>query len=199
MYERLQGAQFATYISSGTFPLPTIRQRGGEMTDLQTWKAGTNPYPTTHSSEREFEEFLASEQYIFTKEQDRFDLEVVAEGKTPKAVTPDYRIMFSPDGQIHECLFIELCEADRYIRRTSLPLAVQDKNRRHAASRKAYISPAEYLRRKRERMQKAEGKYGVVILVLTYADQQAVIAQPQLLKRMIDHRMAAVHPLRRTS
>ena len=169
------------------------------MTDLQTWKAGTNPYPTTHSSEREFEEFLAFEHYVFTKELDRFDLEDVAEGKTPKAVTPDYRIIVTSNGDIHENLFIELCEADRYIHRTSLPLAVQDKNRRHGASRKAYISPAEYLRRKRERMQKAEGKYRVVILVLTYADQQAVIAQPGLLKRMIDHRIIAVHPLRRTS
>lgn len=169
------------------------------MTDLQTWKAGTNPYPTTHSSEREFEEFLASEQYVFTKESDRFDLENVVEGKTPQAVTPDYRIIYASDGGAHQNLFIELCEADRYIRRTALPRSVQEKNRRHGASGKAYISPAEYLRRKRERMQKAEGKYGVVILVLTYADQQAVIAQPSLLKRMIDHRMAAVHPLRRTS
>lgn len=169
------------------------------MTDLQTWKAGTNPYPTTHSSEREFEEFLTLERYVFTKEQDRFDLEDKVEGKTPKAVTPDYRVIVTPDGEIRESLFIELCEADRYIRRTSLPLAVQANNRRHAASRKAYISPAEYLRRKRERMQKAEGMYGVVILVLTYADQQAVILQPYLLRRMIDHRMSALHPLCRTS
>jgi hypothetical protein len=169
------------------------------MTDLQTWKAGTNPCPTTHSSEREFENFLASQHYGFTKELERFELGAAVEGKTPQAVTPDYRILIMPNGELYQNLFIELCEADRYIRRTSLPQSVQEKNRRHGASRKAYISPAEYLRRKRERMQKAEGRYGVVILVLTYADQQAIMGNPDLLERMIEHRLSSVQSLRRIS
>lgn len=169
------------------------------MTDLQTWKPGSNPHPATHPSERAFEDFLTANGYDYTKEQDRFDLEDEVVGKTAKAVTPDYRIISSPDGLRYGNLFIEICEADRFVRGTELPEAVRTKNLRQSDSGKAYISPRNYLRRKRERMQKAEGRHGVVILVLTYAQQQAVISDPSLLLRLIDRRIDALSPLRRTS
>ena len=169
------------------------------MTQAQLWRPGTNPNPPLYPSERAFEKFLDEHRYTWQKESVRFELGAAPRGQSAKAVTPDYQILALPTGETFTGLFIELCEADRYTTRRALPLAVRTKNLKHSASKKAYISPAEYLARKRQRMQQAESLYAVRIMVLPYARQQAIFANPVLLEEAIEKALRSQGQLRRTS
>jgi hypothetical protein len=168
------------------------------MTTALIRQAGSNPCPPTHPSEEAFECFLETQGYAYLKERITFPFEKPKQGRTPRGVTPDYQILGRGDGSVYIDLFIEICEADRFLNRSALPRKVQRKNLRSSVSRKAYISPSEYLKRKRARMHRAEQMYSVTILVVTYAEQQAIFASPILLEEMIQSRLMQLS-LRRAS
>ncbi|MEO7617534.1 MAG: hypothetical protein ABIS59_01705 [Candidatus Saccharibacteria bacterium] len=168
------------------------------MTTALIRQAGSNPCPPTHPSEAAFESFLDAQSYAYLKEKITFPFEKPKRGRTPRGVTPDYQILGRADGTVYSDLFIEICEADRFLKRSALPLRVQRKNLRTSDSRKAFIMAAEYLKRKRARMRRAEQIYGVTILVVTYAEQQVIFERPELFDAMIQSRLAAI-TLRRAS
>lgn len=161
------------------------------MTTAYDWAPGSNPCPVTHASEKPFEDFLIEQGYSFLKEPVRFNFGPTGGRKTPEAVEPDYQILLTPDGVEHERLFIEITEADRYLSRRDLPAATVVKNLKRAASGKPFIPGDDYLIRKRIRMLRAEQMYSVIIIVLNFAEQQEVFADPHLLTRLIDFRLRA--------
>lgn len=160
------------------------------MTTAPHWQAGSNPCPPTHPSERAFEAFLTAAGYSFDKERHRFDIS--CDDQPDRAVQPDYYITRTPDGLKHTHLFIEITEADRHKSVLSLSRKVRRWNRLHGQSGQAYIAIDDYMARKHNRMQRAESRHGIIIIVLNYAQQQAIFADPSILEAKIAKRLSRI-------
>lgn len=158
------------------------------MTTTSIWLVGSNPDPLTHPSEVDFEQFMLDQGYVFVKEPYRFD---ISRGDHPdREVQPDFYITQTPDGVEQTHLFIEITQPDRFPSVLTLPKRVRKWNRLHSQSKQAYITVEEYMIRKRSRMQRAESRHGIIIIVLDYAAQQAIFANPSILEAKIIKRLA---------
>lgn len=152
--------------------------------------------PRTDNGEAVFCDWLQSQGYTIAYEPVTLPFPPLPR-RGGQAIMPDVRILWLPDGRKPPWLFLELTEADRYPERRQLPKHVRDKNRRHSASGKDWLPVPAYITRKQRKIAAAELYHhhrGVIIELLNWADQQAIMAHPDLLTERINARLAQVAP-----
>jgi hypothetical protein len=81
----------------------------------------------------------------------------------------------SPDTKLICGIYLEFTEADRYLHEEQLSARTKRKNQRHSQSRQVYISPAEYIKRKRAKIREAEGYHGITVVLVPWCLQQRLI------------------------
>ncbi len=106
--------------------------------------------------------------------------------------TPDLCIVGRFGESFPEATYLELTQADMYTNAFQLPLLIRQKNRHSSHSRKPYISPDEYLARKRKKIAKAvhcAAGSGTVLRValLTSVEQSQLLQDSSALIDLIDH------------
>ncbi|GEM_PF-2904948 len=137
-----------------------------------------NPQPHTDNGEDVFMAFLCGLGYRFEIEPDTLEIEPTRLGRTAAGITPDIKLCALQDGRTVDGLYLELTEADRYLAEAQLPVGVGRKNRRQSASRRAYISPQEYLQRKQLKIDAAIRHHDVDIILLDSVAQAQLMADP---------------------
>ena len=155
--------------------------------------AGGTPNPPK-PYELAFYQFLSQQDIAYAVEPDRLlHGPQKGDGYSGRGTTPDIRLGNSFDGYT---VYLELTEADVYDKPDQLAPAIRRRNRSHADSRRAYISPAEYLERKARRIrQTMDWHPDVVIVLLTMATITAIYAQPELLPQLVNQACAARQPV----
>lgn len=163
---------------------------------ITTLVAGPSLDPTAHplDHESDFCLFLRRSGYRTSYEQTTFPLRRERGGKSADRFTPDVRIVRLPDGTDVSMLliFLELTEADLYLKATDLPVPIRRKNRRHSRSRRAYITPEQYLKAKRSKIKRAKVQYpDLQVLLLPHYEQLALMADGFALDEQINELVAA--------
>ncbi len=130
-----------------------------------------------------FQKFLSAHGYSFRVEPDKLLHQPYRPGHSIRGMTPDIRLEQPVLGYT---IYLELTEADRFVTARQLPAKVRQRNRQHARSHRSYISPAQYLALKTAKIQLTMQLHpNVVIVLIDYATQQAIYAQPNLLTELI--------------
>lgn len=156
-----------------------------------------NPQAHTDNGEDIFMAFLTKLGYRFQIEPDTLEIERARPGRTAAGITPDIKLSMLPNGQTVDGLYLELTEADRYLAEPQLPIVVRRKNRRYSASRRAYISPQEYLSRKQLKIDAAIRHHDVDIILLDSVAQAGLMAAPNKLGDLLEPYLSAA--INRTS
>jgi hypothetical protein len=130
-----------------------------------------------------FHRYLDAHGEAYEVEPDKLLHQPYAPNRPLKGMAPDIRLAQPVDGFT---VYLELTEADRFVSSRQLPPHVRRKNRRSSRSHKPYISPADYLELKRQKISTTMSFHpGVVIVLIDYATQQLIYARPALLREMI--------------
>jgi hypothetical protein len=145
-------------------------------------------------------------------EPDTFALAMDRPGRSAPACTPDIRWRLGltrrtrlanelglHPSELPEVIYLELSSADspRFDSEVKLPARVRRKNRMFSHSGQAYVTPEQYFVYKQERLEAARRRYGVVIVLLRWVDQQAIFAQPIRLEALVAAELC--HPHHRPS
>lgn len=152
-----------------------------------------DPDPRAHTDNGEdvFMAFLSGLGYTYLIEPDTLEIEPHRPGRTAAGVTPDIKLLVLPNGQPVAGLYLELTEADRYLAEPQLPVSVRRRNRRYSASRRAYITPEEYLQRKQHKIDAAMRHHDVEIILLDSVAQAELMATAGKLARLLAPHLAA--------
>jgi hypothetical protein len=138
--------------------------------------------------EEVFQRHLDGHGWDYLVEPDKLLHQPFAAGRPLRGMTPDIRLTLPVDGLV---VYLELTEADRFASARQLPARVRRHNRRQARSRRPYISPAEYLALKRQKIATTMALHpGVVVVLIDFACQQAIYDRPDLLDEMIAEAVA---------
>ena len=86
---------------------------------------------------------------------------------------------------IPSVIYLELCSADRHPSPLSMSARSLNKNSQFSRSGKSWVTPEQYLEYKQERLEAARRRYGIVIVLLCWADQQAIFACPERLEELM--------------
>lgn len=93
-----------------------------------------------------------------------------------------------PDCKLASGVFLEHTDADTHMSKWVLSAETR-RNNRKKPSGKSYISPMEYLARKRERIALAEKRHGITIVLLPAMVRDKIEQDPTLLQRLIDMKL----------
>jgi hypothetical protein len=149
-----------------------------------------DPRPRPHhaNGERRFAAFLKLKGWRFLWEPDTFHgLPPATPDGAIRAFTPDVKLLRTPRLCLLQPVYLELTEADRYDSPAKLPARIKRKNLRSSLSGQPYISPAEYLARKRDKIALAEQAHpGLRVILVPHALQQEILADPALLERLVE-------------
>lgn len=146
-----------------------------------------DPHPQAHTDNGEdiFVALLDELGFVYLIEPDTLEIEPRHIGHTAKGITPDIKLVALPDGRQVDGFYIELTIADRFLYAGQLPKRVRDKNRKSGLSRKEFIKHTKYFLLKRAKIAAALANHDADILLLTGADQDAILAEPQLLSTLL--------------
>jgi len=146
------------------------------------------PRPRRAHGERRFAAFLKLGGWRFSWEPDTFHgLPPCSPGGAIRAFTPDVKLLWTPHHRLSHPVYLELTEADRYDSPDKLSAKIQLKNCQSSHSGKPYISPAEYLARKREKIALAKQLHpGLTVILLPHALQLEILADPELLELLVE-------------
>lgn len=139
--------------------------------------------PKSGSGEEALCQLLKNLGVAYEYEPETFPLEYRPDGDISLGFTPDFKL---PATAARGDLYLEETGADRYDHARKLPSAVRRKNRHHSRSRRSFISPAEYVRLKRQKIRRAESIYGIKVILVTGHLLDQIEARPQLLLELID-------------
>jgi hypothetical protein len=95
-----------------------------------------------------------------------------------------------PDCKLASGIFLEHTDADTAWHVWHLSVETRRKNK-SKPSGKTFISPLEYLDRKRERIARAERLHGITIVLLPAMLREQIYRQPELLQKLIDLRKSS--------
>jgi hypothetical protein len=160
------------------------------MTTATVARRSTNCTGSIKEAEQPFYDFLEANDYPYLPRDVEREQFPTGHGKS---LVPDVRLRKLPWGDIppNVKLFLELTRGDFFTKASQLDPAVLAKNLASGDSGVAFLESPEYLRRKLLKIHRAESRdRRLVVILLTDELQQRIMADPDLLRKIIQDRLA---------
>lgn len=146
-----------------------------------------HPSPRADNGELTFAQFLDRLGWKYEWETDTFHgLPALTAGGPERAFTPDVKLVSVPEYHLHEPVYLELTIADHFTSKSELPRKIRRKNVRSSRSKKSWISPELYLAYKKGKIDHAIRVHGIRVILIPYALQLKIFADPSILFSLVD-------------